>query len=111
MSIGYISTYFLDLTQMWRSDASLTSDDLLQVMIYIDSKSVRDRPKLFWNQFRIMFPAYYHSIGPYESAGTKSFEKLDQKIVQNQSRSYLVQKNAIFTELKYEIGFFDSLKW
>ena len=40
MYIGYISTNSPDLTLIWRFDPSLTSNDLWQVMIYIDSKWV-----------------------------------------------------------------------
>ena len=58
-----------------------------------------------------MFPAYNHFPGSYESSHTKSFQKLEQKVGQNQSQSWWVQKNAILTGLKYEIGTFAKLEW
>ena len=50
---------------------------------------VRDRPKLFRNNFRFLPSSYFHSTGPNESTRTK-----------NQSRSSLLQKNAILSRLK-----------
>ena len=48
---------------------------------------IRDRPKLFWNNFRFLSSSYFHSTGPNESTRTKSFKKFDIKVGQNQSRS------------------------
>ena len=49
-----------------------------------------------------MLPAYYQSLGPYESSRIKSFKKFEQKDDQKCLQSQIIQKNAISTRLKFE---------
>ena len=62
------------------------------------------------NNFRFLPSSYFHSKGPNESTRTKILKKIDQKDGQNQSRRYVVQKNAILTRLKYKTGIFAKLE-
>ena len=71
---------------------------------------LRDRAKSIRNYFWILFPAKKHSPGSDESTGTKSFRKFERKVAQNQSRSSLVQKNAILTDLKHKTGTLNKLE-
>ena len=57
-----------------------------------------------------MCPTNVHSPGSDESTGTKSFRKFERKVAQNQSRSSLVQKNAILTDLKHKTGTLNKLE-
>ena len=86
-----------------------TENFFLQRMLY--KMELRDRAKSFQSYFWILLPAYYHAPGSYKSTRTKSFRKFEQKLGQNQSQSSWVQKNAIFTGLKFEIGTFAELEW
>ena len=66
--------------------------------------------KIVRNDFRFLPSSYFHRTGPNESIGTKIFIKFDRKLGQNQSRSSLIQKNAILTGLKSETEIFDRLE-
>ena len=83
--------------------------NLLYIFIHIKLilYKLRDRQKLFRNNFRFLPSSYSHSTGPDESTSTKRFKKI---VDQNQSRSLWFQKNAILTRLEYEPGIFAKLE-